>query len=204
MHEKMHYISTRRSKSLMRLKKLTCLPIFTITYTSCMALAMPIFLAKLGEKISSMHCREAANTARRLFFMVRRSFCKLSKTEFMPLGCAIVRPYLEYAMEAKAPTLTANINQLERVQRLATRLVKGIRHVPYEERFRQLNLFSMERRHLRADFILAFKIFKDEVDLNPSDFFLRPPEPGYEGTPIDYCKDQTVFDAGAAPFLLVS
>ncbi len=39
---------------------------------------------------TSAHCREAANTARRLLFMVRRSFCELSKTAFIPLYCAIV------------------------------------------------------------------------------------------------------------------
>ncbi len=27
------------------------------------------------------------------------------------------------------------------------------------------------------------------------------PEPAYEGTPTDFCKDQAVFDAGAVPFL---
>ncbi len=79
------------------------------------------------------------------------------------------------------PTLKADINQLERVQRLATRLVKGLRHVPYEERLRQLNLFSLERRRLRVDLNLAFKIFKGEVDLYPSEFFLRPPRAGLRG-----------------------
>ncbi len=29
-------------------------------------------------------------------------------------------------------------------------------------------------------------------------------EPGYDGTPTDYCKDQVVFDAEAVPFLFVS
>ncbi len=82
------------------------------------------------------HCIEAANTARLLLFLVRRSFCGLSKAAFSPLYCALVRPRLEYAMEANAPTLRADINQLERVQRLATRLVRGHRHVPYEERLR--------------------------------------------------------------------
>ncbi len=44
------------------------------------------------------------------------------------------------------------------------------------------------------DLILAFKIFKGEVDLNSSS---AHPEPAYEGTPTEYCKDQAVFDAGA-------
>ncbi len=130
---------------------------------------------------ASAHCREAANTARCLLFLVRRSFCELSKTAFTPLYCSLVRPHLDYAMETNAPTLRADINQFERVQCLATRLVRGLRHVPYEERLRQLNLFSLERRRLRADLILAFKIFKGEVDLNPSEFFLRPPRAGLRG-----------------------
>ncbi len=65
--------------------------------------------------------------------------------------------------------------QLERVRQLATRLVRGLRHVPYEQRFRQFNLFSLERIRLRGDLILAFSIFNEEVDFNPSDFFRRPP-----------------------------
>ncbi len=84
-------------------------------------------------------------------------------------------------MEANAPTLRADINHLERAQRLATRLVRGHRHVPYEERLRQLNLFSLERRRLRADLILAFKIFKNEVDLDPCEFFLRSPRARLRG-----------------------
>ncbi len=82
--------------------------------------------------------------------MVRRSFCELSETAFIPLYCAIARPHLEYEMEANAPTLRADINQLERAQRLATRLVRGVRHEPFEERLHQFN---------PTDLILAFKIF---------------------------------------------
>ncbi len=92
----------------------------------------------------------------------------------------LVRADLEYAMEANASTLRANIKQLERVQRLATRLVRGFRHVPYEERLRQLYI-SLERRRLRADLILAFKVSKDEVDLSSSDFFIRPPRAELRG-----------------------
>ncbi len=54
-------------------------------------------------------------------------------------------------MEANARTLRADTNQMGLVQRLATRLVRGLRHKPYEEKHRQLNLFSLVR--LRADLI---------------------------------------------------
>ncbi len=104
-------------------------------------------------------------------------------------------------MEANAPTLRADINQLERVQRLATRLVRGRCHVPYEERLRQLNLFSLERRRLRADLILAFKLSKEKLILTRLNSSAAHPEPVYEGTPIDYCKDHAVFDEGKVPFL---
>ncbi len=96
-------------------------------------------------------------------------------------------------MEANAPTLRADINQLQRVQRLATRLVRGLRHVQYEERLHQLNLFSLERRHLRADLILAFNIFKGEVDLNPSDFFLHPPRAGLRGHTYRLALERCIF-----------
>ncbi len=102
--------------------------------------------------------------------MTRRSFCDVSKAAFISLYCAILRPHLEYAMEANSLTLRADSNQLERIQRLATRLVSGHHQVLHEERFRQLNLLSLERKHLRADLILAFRIFKGEADLNSSDF----------------------------------
>ncbi len=127
---------------------------------------------------ASAHCILAANTARRLLFLVHlRSFSELSKTAFTPNYGALVRPNLEYAMEDNAPTLRVDTNQFEWVQRLATRPVRNLRHVPYEERLRQLSLFLLERRRLRTDHTLACKIFKGKVDLNPSEFFLRPPEP---------------------------
>ncbi len=92
-----------------------------------------------------------------------------------------MRPDLEYAMVANTPAPRVDIHQLEGVQRLATRPVRGRRRVPYEERLRQLNLFSLERRRLRVDLILAFNIFKGKIDLNPSDSFLRPPRAGLGG-----------------------
>ncbi len=122
------------------------------------------------------------NKARRLIFMIRRSFQDFSKLVFMPYE-ALVRPHLEYDMPACSPNLVADINHLERIQRLATRLVTGIRHLPYEDRLQLLGLHSLQRRRLRVDLITAFKIIMGLLDVDPNLPFLPPLVAALEGTP---------------------
>ncbi len=93
---------------------------------------------------------DAANTVRRLLFMLSHSLSELSKTAFIPLNCAIVRPHLDYAM-------------------------RGLRQVLHKERLRYLNLFSLECRLVQADLKMDFRVSKSETDLSPYDSVPRPP-----------------------------
>ncbi len=75
---------------------------------------------------TSLRCQQAANRARRILFQIRRGFAVLTPEIFRLLYLALVRPILEYGQQASSPHPQRDIALMERVQRLATGMVKDI------------------------------------------------------------------------------
>ena len=114
---------------------------------------------------------EKVKTANKVLGMINRIYDDKSQHNIISLYKSLVRPHLEYAIQAWRPYKQKDIDAIEKVQRRATRMIEGMQNVDYGERLRRTNLISLEMRRLRADLIEVFKIVNGLEGLRAEDFF---------------------------------
>uniref|UniRef100_A0A672UE77 Reverse transcriptase domain-containing protein n=1 Tax=Strigops habroptila TaxID=2489341 RepID=A0A672UE77_STRHB len=114
----------------------------------------------VGEKLNvSQQCALAAQKANRILCCIKSSMTSRSKEVVLPLYSALVRLHLEHSVVLVPSTLEGH-GAVGASPEEATRVIKGLEHLPYEDRLRELGLFSLEKRRLRGDLIAAFQYLK--------------------------------------------
>ena len=109
--------------------------------------------------------KESSRTSGHKAALVKEQ-CRLD----LPVYKAIVRPHLEYCIQAWRPYRKKDKDMLERIQRRATKITPELRDLSYEERLKECGLTTLEKRRLRGDQIV-FKILSGYENIDRNMFF---------------------------------
>ena len=113
----------------------------------------------------------ARNKANRILGFISKNVSYKNKDVILKLFNAYIRPQLEYCQQARVQLNRADIDMLEGIQRKATRLIPQLRTLPYSERLKELNMFSLEQRFIRGDLIEVYKIINNLDNIKSHNLF---------------------------------
>ena len=84
-----------------------------------------------------------------------------------------MRPHLDYCVQLWGPQHKKDMDLLERVQRRATKMIRGLEHLSYEDRLRELGLFSLQKGRIWGHLIVAFQYLQGAYKKDGDRLFSR-------------------------------
>ena len=118
----------------------------------------------------------------------------MDKSTFVLLYKAMVRQHLEYSNSVWCLFKKGDIENIDKVQKRATKLIISFKKLPYHERLRQLRLPTLKYRRLRGDMFEAFKIIHNYYDTRASINFNFNPVSSIRGNKFKLQKEMCRYD----------
>ena len=110
------------------------------------------------------HIHKKVNKAYSMLGIVKRNFKHMDRVSFLYLYKSLVRSIVEYSSTVWSSSYMGQIEELEKVQRRATKFVRGCRNLPYVERLKYLKLPILRFRRCRGDMIETYKLLTHRYD----------------------------------------
>ena len=116
------------------------------------------------------HIHDKIHKAFSMLGVIKRNFKYLTQETFVLLYKNMVRSHLDYCNSVWSPSRPhdTRIDEIERVQRRATKLIQGLSKLNYCERLKRCGLPTLKYRRIRGDMIETYKIMSGVYDINVS------------------------------------
>ena len=112
----------------------------------------------------------------------------MEREAIVPLCSALVS-HVQYYIQAWGPQYRKDVELLEWVQRRATKMIRGLKHLSYEERLRELGFFSLEKKRLWGHLTVALQYLKRAYKQEGERLFMRVDSDRTRGVALNWDRE---------------